>query len=374
MIEINNVSKAYKKDKKVISNINLTIKENEFIVLLGESGCGKTTILKMINRIEEITSGEIKINGTNIISIDPVDLRRKIGYVIQSIGLFPHMTVKENIEIVNKIYKIDLNIENQTERVMNMVGLDSEEYLYRYPNELSGGQAQRIGFARAYFSEPNIILMDEPFSALDPITRKDLQNQLLDLQKNYPKTIVFVTHDIDEAIKLADRIVLLNNGKIEQIGTPRELLLFPETEYVSKFFGFKRIWKSPWLIKTKDVMSLNVSCVNIKEKVDTIWEMFKKDQTQVVLVQNEHGKIVGKLTEKILMRNVDQINISSIMKTKFDYVHEDTPLQNAVNLMNEKNILYLPVVDNEMKPKGIINMPDLMNIFDENILDITKEG
>ena len=279
---------------------------------------------------------------------------------------------RENIEVVSKIKgKKKEQYEKQTENVMRMVGLNPDDYLYRFPKELSGGQAQRVGVARAYATEPDIILMDEPFSALDPITRNELQNELLRLQKEYPKTIVFVTHDIAEAIKLADRIVLLNNGVIEQVGAPRELLLNPRTEYVSKFLGEKRVWKSPWLLTCKDVMSYSRTTLCVDADVSCAWETIKNDAVQAIMVTDQSGKVVGKLTEKIMMRNLQAKTINEVMKKNFDYTFEDTPLHEAVKVMNEKDVLYLPVVDNEMHLKGMLSMTDLLIVFDENVLSET---
>ena len=375
MIRINDVCKSYQSDKEVLNNISLQVEDNELLVLLGESGCGKTTLLKLLNRLEKVSSGTIEIDGKNIYDVDEVELRKNIGYVVQHVGLFPHMTVKENIEIIGKIKKSEKSvIAKKTEEVMSMVGLNPKEFLYRYPKELSGGQAQRIGVARAYATNANIILMDEPFSALDPLTRTDLQNELLFLQKKIPKTIIFVTHDIDEAVKIADRIVLLNKGKIEQVGSPRELLLNPETQYVSKFLGDKRIWKSPWLIRCADVMSDNVVTVNTDSNEEEVFELFKNDKVQTALVVDSNGRMVGKLTEKIIMRGMNKAKVKDIMKTNFDYVFKDTLLHDAVQLMNEKQVLYLPVLNENMQPEGMINMTDLMNILDDNVLSMSVEG
>lgn len=374
MIKIDSVSKSYNGTTEVLKNVSLTIEKNELLVLLGESGCGKTTLLKMINQLESITKGDILIDGESVRNVEPTQLRRKIGYVVQQVGLFPHLTIKDNIEVVNKIKGVSKEIyEGKTREVMKMIGMDYDEFCYRYPRELSGGQAQRIGVARAYSTDPNIILMDEPFSALDPLTRNDLQNELLRLQAEVPKTIVFVTHDIAEAIKIADRIVLLKNGNIEQVGTPRELLLHPSTPYVSKFLGDKRIWKSPWLITCGDVMTDNVSTVSANSGADAAWELFKRDEVQTAFVVDDTGKVIGKLTEKILMRNQGKTDLSDVMKRSFDYVHVDTALHEAVQMMNEKNILYLPVVNDDFSPVGMINLTDLLKVFDNNVLSTTRE-
>ena len=216
MIEFKNIKKSYK-NSIVLEDFNLKIDKGNLVVLIGSSGCGKTTLLKMINRLIEPTSGDIFVDGKNNKDVDPIELRRSIGYVIQQTGLFPHMTVKENIEIIPKLMgRSQEEIDKKTVELFNMVGLDPEKYSDRYPVELSGGQQQRVGVARAFATDAEIILMDEPFSALDPITRTELQEQLFNIQKEYKKTIVFVTHDMDEALNLADKICILKDGKILQ--------------------------------------------------------------------------------------------------------------------------------------------------------------
>ncbi len=224
MLKLENVSKTYKGGKKAVKNIDLEIAKGEFICFIGPSGCGKTTTMKMINRLIEPSSGNIFIEGENIMKKDPVQLRREIGYVIQQIGLFPHMTIAQNISLVPKLLKWPE--EKRKERARELLKLVDmgPEYLERYPHELSGGQQQRIGVLRALAAEPPLILMDEPFGALDPITRDSLQEEFKKLQKTLNKTIVFVTHDMDEAIKLADRIVILKDGEIVQVGTPDDIL------------------------------------------------------------------------------------------------------------------------------------------------------
>ena len=239
----------------MLSNISLEIEEGQLVVLIGASGCGKTTTLKMINRLVKPTSGKIFINNQDISKVDVIKLRRNIGYVIQQTGLFPHMTIKENIEIIPNVQKKDQKeITQKTYELMEMVGLECETFLNRYPKELSGGQQQRVGVARAFATDPDIILMDEPFSALDPITRSGLQEELVELQSKFHKTIVFVTHDMDEAIKIADKICIMNKGEIVQYDTPENILKNPANEFVSEFVGKNRIWTSPEFIKAEDIM------------------------------------------------------------------------------------------------------------------------
>ena len=240
MVRFENVSMAYG-EEEVIKNLNLHIEEGQLVVLIGPSGCGKTTTLQLINRLLKAAEGKIYVNGQDISTADPVELRRGIGYVIQEIGLFPHMTIRQNIEIVPKLLGWDENRRNaRSNELIKLVNMD-ESYLDKFPQELSGGQQQRIGLLRALAAEPPIILMDEPFGALDPITRDTLQDEIMTLQKKLKKTIVFVTHDMDEALKIADVIVLMKDGEVVQSASPAEMIRTPANEFVEKFIGPHRI-------------------------------------------------------------------------------------------------------------------------------------
>lgn len=235
MIEFVDVNKNFG-EYHIIKNLSMKIEKGKITVIIGSSGCGKTTTLKMINKLIIPTSGKIYIDGEDISQKDTIKLRRNIGYVIQQTGLFPHMTVKENIELIAKIENIDKNKMNmRTRELMKMINLDYEKFSERYPLELSGGQQQRVGVARAFALDPAIILMDEPFSAVDPISRRQLQDELIAIQKKLEKTIVFVTHDIQEAVKIADKICLLNNGEIMQYDTPENIVKNPKNDFVRKF-------------------------------------------------------------------------------------------------------------------------------------------
>lgn len=237
MISFRNVTKTYG-NVNAVDNISFDIKSHELFVLIGPSGSGKTTTMEMINRLTDMTSGEIYIDDLNIKDIDKVKLRRSIGYVIQDVGLMPHMTISENISLVNRL-KGKKKDEVRIDELLDLVDMDVS-FKDRYPDELSGGQQQRIGVIRALYSDPNIILMDEAFSALDPVTRSELQDEFIYLQETIKKTIVFVTHDMDEALKIADRIAVMKDGKIEQIGTPEELIFNPNSTFVQKFIGEER--------------------------------------------------------------------------------------------------------------------------------------
>lgn len=241
IIEIENISKTYG-NKIILKNINLKIKKGEFITVIGRSGCGKTTFLKLINGLIQPDEGNVYIEGNDISKIDKIALRRKIGYVIQEIALFPHMSVRKNIAYVPNLVKNQKNdkIENRVKELIKKVGL-KEEMLDNYPNELSGGQRQRVGIARALAVKPNIILMDEPFGAIDEITRKLLQDEILRIYKEYNMTIIFITHDIKEALKLGTRIMVMDKGEIIQIDTPEELIKKPKSIFVKELLGDNRI-------------------------------------------------------------------------------------------------------------------------------------
>lgn len=235
MIRFENVSKNYE-EVKAIKHADLEVQEGEFLVLIGPSGCGKTTMLKMMNRLIPLTTGTLYINEKRISDYNINELRWNIGYVLQQIALFPHLTIEENIAIVPELKKWKrLRINERIKELMELVGLDYEAYKDRLPEELSGGQQQRIGVIRALAADPDILLMDEPFSALDPLSREKLQDELIAIQKQIKKTIVFVTHDMQEALKLADRICLLKEGEIVQMGTPQEIVNNPKNEFVKAF-------------------------------------------------------------------------------------------------------------------------------------------
>lgn len=239
IIEFRNVSKSYTQGETVIKNLSLNIEAGEFITLIGESGCGKTTLLKMINGLILPSEGDIAVKGKLIKDWDLITLRRHIGYVIQQISLFPHLTVEENIAFVLDIMGEKEEEKKKRSRVLiELVGLP-EDYLSKYPKALSGGEKQRIGVARALAANPDILLMDEPFGAVDEITRKILQEEILNIHSKLQKTIIFVTHDIEEALRLGSRIVLFNKGEIEQIGTKEEMVFRPASPYVESFFGLK---------------------------------------------------------------------------------------------------------------------------------------
>jgi osmoprotectant transport system ATP-binding protein len=254
VITFDRVSKRYG-DAEAVRELSLEIPSGEIVIFVGPSGCGKTTSLKMINRLIEPTSGVISIDGLDTATVDVNQLRRSIGYVIQQIGLFPHYTVAENVATVPRLAGWDRKrIADRVEELLDLVDLPAAQYAKRLPAELSGGERQRVGVARALAIDPNILLMDEPFGAIDPIARERLQNELLRLQQVVRKTIVFVTHDIDEAIRLGDRVALFSlGGVLQQYATPAELLAHPASDFVTDFLGEGRMVRRLSLIKVRDV-------------------------------------------------------------------------------------------------------------------------
>jgi len=258
MIKLENLTKQFTQKNgqsvNAVDNVNLMVPEGEMCVLLGPSGCGKTTTLKMINRLITPSSGKILINGEDTSGMDTVTLRRNIGYVIQQIGLFPNMTIEENITVVPRMLGWDkARCKSRAEELMEMVALDAKKFLHRYPREMSGGQQQRIGVIRALAADPPVLLMDEPFGAVDPINREVIQNQFLEMQRALKKTVLLVSHDIDEALKLGDRIAVFRQGRIVQCASPDELLAKPANEFVGSFVGQDRTLKRLLLVSAGDV-------------------------------------------------------------------------------------------------------------------------
>ncbi|MDZ7683419.1 MAG: ATP-binding cassette domain-containing protein [Fodinibius sp.] len=257
MIELQNITKVFEDGTIAVDELSFEIREGETFGLIGTSGCGKTTTLKMINRLVEPSSGTISIDGKSSTFQDPEKLRRQMGYVIQDVGLFPHYSVQENIATVPKLLDWDeRRIASRSEELLQMVGLAPETYAHRQPKSLSGGQQQRVGLARALAADPPIILMDEPFGALDPITKQQIRAEVSDLFDQINKTIVLVTHDVFEAFELCDRLCLLDNGKMQQIGTPQELLFHPANNFVDSFFASNRFQLEMLSVKMDDLFEI----------------------------------------------------------------------------------------------------------------------
>ena len=256
MIRLEQVEKRYEDGTQAVADLDLEVAEGEVSVLVGPSGCGKTTTMRMINRLIDATSGQIFVDGKNVVDIDPVQLRRHIGYVIQAVGLFPHQTIRKNVGTVGRLLGWDrTKIAKSSDQMLSMVDLDPDVYGDRYPHQLSGGQRQRVGVARALLPSPPVLLMDEPFGAVDPIARDRLQEQFLELQQRLGTTTVIVTHDIDEAVRLGDRIaVMKQGGYLEQYASPAEVLGRPANEFVAQFVGADRLLKLMAVLDVDDTM------------------------------------------------------------------------------------------------------------------------
>ena len=372
MIEIKNIVKTAG-EKVILDDISLTIESGSFVVLIGPSGCGKTTTLKLLNKLIEPTSGEIYIDGKPISKEDPIKLRRNIGYVIQNIGLFPHLTIKENIELIPKLKgdKSEEEISETTERLVKMVGLDPDEFLYKYPTELSGGQQQRIGVIRAIATDADIILMDEPFSALDPITRTQLQEWLYELQQELKKTIIFVTHDMDEALKLADKICIMQGGKIQQYDTAENLLKHPANSFVKDFIGSDRLWSAPEYIKAKDIMIKDpVKAIETRTVIQAM-EIMRTNKVDSILVTDKNNLLVGILTVKELRQNgIQDYYIYKVINQDPLFIYEDCNLIEILNIMNNKNVGHIPVVSRDGQLVGLITRSSLLSVLSEQFLEM----
>ncbi len=307
-IVFDKVSKSYEgTSRAAVREVSLEVLEGHLVVLLGPSGCGKTTLLKMVNRLYEPTGGRILINGENIYDLKLTELRRRIGYVIQQVGLFPHMKVEKNIAVVPRLLGWDKKkIQARTDELLELVGLPPAEFRNRYPGQLSGGQQQRVGLARALAADPLIMLMDEPFAAIDNITRTRLQDELLRVQKTVRKTILFVTHDVEEAIKLADEIIIMKEGEVVQYDTPLNILSHPANDFVSALTGAKDVLRRLSLQTVASVMLPAEKPSPASPKVlpgsdlRTALGLLLSSQTEELEVVDEEGRVVGRLTLSLI--------------------------------------------------------------------------
>ena len=369
MLSIRNLSKVYAGGKKAVDNMNIDIESGDFIAFIGTSGSGKTTALRMINRMIESSEGEITINGKNIKDINAVELRRSIGYVIQQIGLMPHMTIKENIVLVPKLLKWSQEKKDKkAKELIKLVDLP-EEYLERYPSQLSGGQQQRIGVIRALAAEQDIILMDEPFGALDPITRDTLQDLVKKLQQQLGKTFIFVTHDMDEAIKLADKICIMTNGQVVQYDTPDNILRSPANDFVKDFIGQNRLIQDRPNIRTvKDAMIKPVT-VHVDRSLNDAVNIMREKRVDTIFVVGNDEHLLGYL-------DIEDINeglrhhkeLIDTMQRDIYRVRIDSKLQDSVRTILKRNVRNVPVVDSDNKTLlGLVTRANLVDIVYDSI-------
>ena len=364
MIEFQHVSKFYKGGKVAVDDINLSFDKGEFICFIGTSGSGKTTSMRMLNRMTDPSKGKILIDGQDIQKINPVELRRQIGYVIQNIGLMPHMTIRENIVLVPKLLKVPVEERNKiAEKMIDLVELP-REMLDRYPNELSGGQQQRIGVVRALAANQDIILMDEPFGALDPITRDSLQDLVKDLQERLGKTIVFVTHDMDEALKLANKIAIMSEGKVIQFDTPDNILRHPANEFVEELIGEDRLLQAKPDFTTVDEVMLNSAITITPEKSlqEAIKLMREKRVDTLLVVDNSHVLKGFIDVETLDQQRGKASSVGDILNKDVFFVQKTALLRDALQRILKRGLKYVPVVDEQKRVVGILARASLVDI------------
>ena len=373
MLRFDHVSLSYG-SQKILNDLCFEIEEGQFAVLIGPSGCGKTTTLKMINRLIQPDTGKIYLNEEDITSKDKVELRRHIGYVIQQIGLFPNMTVAQNISVVPTLLKYSREeCDRIVRELLDMVNLPYEQYAHKYPSEMSGGQQQRIGILRALAASPPIVLMDEPFSALDPMTCAELQDEVHRLQLRFHKTIVFVTHDMDEAVKLADRICILQNGHVVQCDKPENILKHPANEYINSFIGKNRLWENPSFIRAEDIMRPRPITISQSRTVVQAVQLMRHYNIDSLLVTGDDNKFAGMVWLQDLI-GIDQYSspVSSFLSDDYLSVRVDDSLSTVLEKVadyGEKDFGILPVLDAEGAIRGFLNRSSLLSTLSRRFID-----
>jgi osmoprotectant transport system ATP-binding protein len=363
-LEFREATKRYPgAEKAAVEALSLEVPAGEICVLVGPSGCGKTTAMRMVNRMIEISDGDILVGGESVRSKAPAQLRREIGYVIQQIGLFPHKTIGDNIATVPELLGWDKKrIRARTEELLELIGLTGD-FRDRYPAQLSGGQRQRVGVARALAADPPLMLMDEPFGAIDPINRERLQNEFLRLQAEIRKTIVFVTHDIDEAIKMGDKIAILKEGgKLAQFAAPAELLMYPAEKFVEDFVGADRALKRLALQRVRDIDLWNVATVRAGEPVAEVRKKLEEADLDIALLVDDNGRPKGWLSERGLQG--DQVR-EELRSAAEPVVELDDILRDALSDLLQSDTQYGPVVDADGAVAGVLSMEVLAHALSQ---------
>lgn len=364
MIEFKNVSKIYG-DNAAVDKINLTINPGDFVCFIGTSGSGKTTLMRMINRMLKPSKGDVFFKGQNIAQFNPVKLRRKIGYVIQNIGLMPHMTIYENITLVPKLLKWSEEKKRaKAKELIHLVELP-EDFLDRYPSELSGGQQQRIGVIRALAADQDVILMDEPFGALDPITREGIQDLVKSLQEKMGKTIILVTHDMDEALKLATKIIVMDKGRMVQEGTPTDLLRHPATPFVEKMIGEERlIHAKADITPVKSIMLKNPVSITPDKSLTEVISLMREKRVDSLLVTENDKTLIGLVDLSALSHRYQKdLLVRDIMTKVSFYVKEDDLLRDTAERILKRGLKYAPVVDKNKHLTGIVTRSSLVDML-----------
>jgi osmoprotectant transport system ATP-binding protein len=371
MIKYDSVTKIFGTGKEAVTaldNVTFTIKKGNIVVFLGPSGCGKTTTLRLTNRLDTITRGSVSINGQSIIDIDAVKLRQKMGYVIQEIGLFPNKTIAQNIAVVPRLLGWSKEkICGRVDELLRMVNLDAELYRDRYPTELSGGQQQRVGVARGLAADPEILLMDEPFGAIDPINREQIQDEFLKLQSKIKKTVAFVSHDIHEAIKMGDKIALFNEGKLIQYDAPEIILTRPKNKFVADFVGADRALKVLGLIRVSDVINLKPKNIirGTDAAPDALKFLEKKNFRYGIVIDG--SKPIGYVTAKTL--KYEDGLVRDVVEDYPHFEEEGSSLRDVLSYMLMYNIMTFCVVDENGDFIGTISYNDIQKSVRESYSD-----
>ena len=367
MIKFEHVSKHYGK-KTILNDISFEIPDGQFVVLIGPSGCGKTTTLKMINRLIEPDSGSIYVGDKEIKSVDKVQLRRQIGYVIQQIGLFPNMTVAQNICVVPKLLKYDKAQQDKIVRdMLAMVSMPYDEYAGKYPNEMSGGQQQRIGVLRAFAASPPIVLMDEPFGALDPMTREVLQDEIKKLQRKLNKTIVFVTHDMGEALKLADTIIFMEGGNIVQMAPPEEMLSNPASDLVRKFLGKHKSGDNT-NISVEDFMRTKIITVDKDRGPRECTERMARGGVDTLIVVDDNDKYLGTVSVwDIKLRGKSEETIEPLIANHVQTVSRTGDARECFDYLMKSGDNYMVVLNDDGSVAGIITKTSMAQALSDTL-------
>ena len=373
MIRLEELTKRYPgQAEPAVDRVTMDIPEGEIVVFVGPSGCGKTTTLKMINRIIEPTSGRIVLRGEDVTRVDPDELRRHIGYVIQQIGLFPHMTIAQNVGLVPRLLKWDkARIGERVDELLALVGLEPSEYRNRYPKELSGGQRQRVGVARALGGDPPVMLMDEPFGAIDPITRDRLQNEFLRIQAEMRKTIVFVTHDIDEAIKMGDRIAILGmQSRIAQYDTPEMILTAPADGFVEDFIGSGAALKRLNLTRVREVELGQWAVATLDEDRTTLRRMLADSHHGSLLLVDAQNRPQRWINARDLARSGGTLEGAGLPVSAV--VEPQATLRDALDEMVISTVGCAVVTDGQGRYQGVVDLGTVMKAVDEMRADALK--
>jgi osmoprotectant transport system ATP-binding protein len=357
-VEFRHVSKKYGPQGAVV-DLSLLVPAGEICVLVGPSGCGKTTSLKMVNRLVEPSSGQVLIDGEDIMTVEVTALRRRIGYVIQQIGLFPHQTVAENIATVPRLLGWPKQrMRARVEQLLELIGLDPARVRDRYPSQLSGGERQRVGVARAMAAEPPVMLMDEPFGAVDPIVRERLQNEFLRLHRTLGTTVLFVTHDIDEAIKMGTRVaVMQQGGHLAQYAPPTELLLHPANDFVARFVGTDRGLKRLSLLTVADLKIEPGTVARVGEPARSAWARALEAGTNYVLLLDRDDRPQGWM--KVEQLTVDETLTGDNVDASSPLVHHETTLRDALSMLLSSAVQTAVVVDEHERYVGVLTLDAL---------------